>query len=802
MMFAVVQPDNDEHWRTHTAGGLMAKEEPDRWHSPLAKLRDRLSDALALKGLTKTQLAARSGLSRTTIQEAFRADGAVPSPETVVALARVLGLPEAEVLELRRRAAAHQDGSVAEHAGGPGRPIEQWDPHDLEVHPSGVSATASSVRMLSGYVRRTHDQVLAGSVSEVMEGRSRMLVLVGSSSTGKTRACWEAVQPLAETGWRLWHPYDPTRAEAALADLERVAPHTVVWLNEAQHYLGDPLVGERIAAALHSLLTDPSLGPVLILGTLWPEYEDQYSAIPRPGSPDPHSRVRELLAGRTMAVPDTFDQAALGTAATLAQEGDWLLTDALSRAGADGRVAQDLAGAPELLRRYQHGTPAAKALLEGAMDARRLGMGLHLPQAFLTDAAADYLADSDWDQLTNDWAEAAYADLARPVHGKQVPLGRTNPRPARRPPTGPTPTSVTVPPAGPMLRLADYLEQHGRVVRRHLCPPASFWHAAHVHLTLAGDLHILAEAATKMGRSQWAHHLRLRAAEAGHPDAMIKVAWEREGSGDQDGAESLFWQAAEAGEPSGLKFLGQIREGFRDWDGAEALYRRAADDGDPDARRGLARLRERVGDLEGAEVLYRQAAEEGDPNSLADLMMMLEHAGDREGAEAVARESTDAGFSLCFTILAQMRDEAGDPESAEAVAREAADDGDISPLLDLWRDRIDAGNLEGAESAFRQAAEANGGPTPAHLARNMEEAGDREGAEALALQVADAGDFYILRDLERMRGEAGDQEGLDALYRHAADAGHLRSLLGSERWKYGLDPDGSPSSPWDKEEGR
>ncbi|NYV73947.1 helix-turn-helix transcriptional regulator [Streptomyces sp. UH6] len=782
------------------AGGLVPSGEPEGWHSAVAKLRDKLRDALARKGLSKTQLAARSGLSRTTVQEAFRSEGAVPSAETVVALARVLGLPEVEMLELRRRAAARQNEAAAEYAGGPGRPIEQWDPHDLEVHPSGVSASGGSARKLSGYVRRTHDQLLADSVIEVMEGRSRMLVLVGSSSTGKTRACWEAVQPLAERGWRLWHPYDPTRAEAALAELERVAPHTVVWLNEAQHYLGDPLVGERIAAALHSLLTDPSLGPILILGTLWPEYEDQYSAVPRPGSPDPHSRVRELLAGRTVAVPDHFDQAALRTAITLAQEGDSLLADALSRAEADGRVTQDLAGAPELLRRYQHGTPAARALLEAAMDARRLGMSLHLPQAFLTDAAADYLTDRDWDQLTNDWVEAAYTDLARPVHGKQVPLSRTNPRPARRLPTGPAPTRATVPSAGPMRRLADYLEQHGRTVRHHLCPPASFWHAAYVHLKHPGDLNSLAEAAHDRGRSQWAYHLRLRAAETGSPDAMIKMAWVWERAGDHERAESLFWHAAEAGDPRGLKFLGQRREGFRDWEGAEDLYRRAADAGDPDARRGLARLRARVGDLEGAEALYRRAAEEGDPNSLADLMMMLEHAGNREGAEAVARESTVVGYSLCFTILAQMRDEAGDPESAEAIAREAAEDGDISPLLDLWRDRLDAGNLKGAESAFRMAEEVNGGPTPAHLARRMEEEGDQEGAEALALQVADSGDFYILRDLQRMRGEAGDEEGLDTLYRHAADAGHIRSLLGSDWGEYGLDADGSPSSAWDEEE--
>ncbi|MET9109620.1 hypothetical protein [Streptomyces zhihengii] len=86
---------------------------------------------------------------------------------------------------------------------------------------------------------------------------------MGTSSTGKTRACWQAVQPLAEKGWRLWHPFDPTRVEAALEDLHRVGPRTVVWLNEVQHYLGDREFGERIAAAEHHLLIDERRGPVL-----------------------------------------------------------------------------------------------------------------------------------------------------------------------------------------------------------------------------------------------------------------------------------------------------------------------------------------------------------------------------------------------------------------------------------------------------------------------------------------------------------------------------------------------------------
>ncbi|MFJ3934362.1 hypothetical protein [Streptomyces sp. NPDC090029] len=166
-----------------------------------------------------------------------------------------------------------------------------------------------------------------------------------------------------------------------MEELHRVGPRTVVWLNEAQHYLGDPHAGERIAAAIHTLLVQPERGPVLVLGTLWPDYAAQYTSLPPPMAPDPHSRVRELLAGRIVHVPAAFDPAALAKATALAEDGDWLLADALTRARSGGRLTQDLAGAPELLHRYDTASPPARALLDAAMDARRLGVSLHLPQA-------------------------------------------------------------------------------------------------------------------------------------------------------------------------------------------------------------------------------------------------------------------------------------------------------------------------------------------------------------------------------------------------------------------------------------
>ncbi|MFD9409394.1 hypothetical protein ACFWBN_20590 [Streptomyces sp. NPDC059989] len=602
-------------------------DEQTKADAALTELRKQLTDGLARTRLTKTQLATRARKGRTTVQQALQDGGPVPSAETVVALAQVLNLPVEQLMELRRTAAEATGTATGEGSPGPGKPIGEWDPHDLELHPAGSipirHESAVPERMLPGYVLRAHDEILGAAVLDAAQGRSRMVVLIGSSSTGKTRACWEAVQPLSAQGWRLWHPFDPTRAHAALKDLEHVAPHTVVWLNEAQHYLGDPRVGEQIAAAVRTLLTRSERGPVLVLGTLWPEYANEYTALLPPGTPDPHSQVRELLAGRTVTVPETFDEAALHTAASLAEGGDRLLSDALTRARFHGRVTQDLAGAPELERRYELGTPTARAVLEAAMDARRLGVGLHLPQAFLIDAAIDYLSDQDYDELTEDWAEAAFADLSHPVHGKQAPLRRTRPRPQRRPPSRPEPTPLQDgkvllhpcpmarpmfrladylpaagpalhlgPAAGPVFRLADYLEQHGRSARGALCPPASFWYAARTHLANPEDLNNLAEAAHSL-RLEWAHSLRQLAALAGHTGALVLLTTRRVKPIDQViGVERSHDDPKLALAAMAEKLI-------------KARHRLAGE-----ALTTLAMLHEGAGDLHAGEILRQKA---GDP---------------------------------------------------------------------------------------------------------------------------------------------------------------------------------------------
>ena len=170
--------------------------------------------------------------------------------------------------------------------------------------------------------------------------------------------------------------------------------------------------GERVAAGLRALLADTARAPVLVLGTLWP---DHYAALThRDGS-----QVRQMLDGTVIEVPTAFTGADLTALQKTATADDRLAWAA--EHSEDGQVTQYLAGGPELLERYYTALPAARALMDAAMDTRRLGMGAGLPQAFLEAAAPGYLTDTEWDALGEDWLEQALAYTAVPAKG---PAGR------------------------------------------------------------------------------------------------------------------------------------------------------------------------------------------------------------------------------------------------------------------------------------------------------------------------------------------------------------------------------------------
>jgi len=428
--------------------------------------------------------------------------------------------------EARRRANATRTHVLAEQAHTvleglrPGRPLAQvTDPFQLEVHRAIEVGDATGLPQLPRHVPREHDRRLAQVVQRAAAGTSALAVLVGGSSTGKTRACWEALHLLRDRDepWRLWHPIDPTRPDAVLADIGMVGPYTVVWLNEAQFYLADDALGERVAAGLRELLRDPDRGPVLVLATLWPNH---WATLTTRTDPDRHAQARELLDGHDIRVPDAFSETDLKALAEHSAE-DPRLREA-ARYAADGQITQYLAGVPVLMHRYTHAPPITKALIHAAMDARRLGAGPHLPLALLADAAPGYLTDTEWEQTGEDWLERALEYVTTPCNGIPgilVPIKTGTPRNRRTRRAGLA--SARTGPAdghGPRYRLADYLEQHGRRTRADEIPPIDFWTAAAAHAPRA-DQAALGRAARSRGLYRDAAQLLKNAATQGDTSA-------------------------------------------------------------------------------------------------------------------------------------------------------------------------------------------------------------------------------------------------------------------------------------------
>ena len=562
-----------------------------------------------------------------------------------------------------------------------GRPLaDVVDPFVLEVHrPVRPEGAPPGLPVLPPYVPREHDQVLGQAVRAATGGRSGIAVLVGGSSVGKTRACWEALALLRDQAppWRLWHPIDPSRPDAALAELPGIGPRTVVWLNEAQFYLDPPGLGERVAAGLRELLRDPGRVPVLVLATLWPEYWRDLTARPAGGA-DPHAQARELLAGHDITVPAAFTPAQMGQ---LARAADARMVLAV-RSAPDGAVIQFLAGAPELLARYRNAPPAARALIEAAMDARRLGMGPGLPQAFLAAAAPEYLTDDQWDALGKDWLEQALAYAAVPCKGARGPLTRIRPRPARHTARnrGDQPAS-TAAAAGPLYRLADYLDQYGRAHRAGQMPPAKFWSAATEHAP-ADDQATLGDAAHARGLYRDAAQLHKNAAASGNlraafylsdPPACLRA--------DPHPARWAAAHAALDNPDAVVGLLNGLRQAGADEQAAALLARdpaaHAALDNPAAVASLLFSLREAGADEQAAALAARAAAHAplDNPAAVALLLNGLQHAGaDEQAAVLAARAAAHAALDdpLGVASLLDSLQHAGADEQAAVLAARAA----------------------------------------------------------------------------------------------------------------------------------
>ena len=711
----------------------------------------------------------------------------------------------------------------------PSCPVDGLDAADA-LRPGGASAITApegpdTLPRLPPYVSRAHDTLLASVTRAVVAGRSRIAFLFGESSTGKTRACWEAVKQLPPT-WCLWRP---TGARDFVEHVSGVAPCTVLWLDElVRTLLDDPATARTVSESLRLLLDDRRCKPVLVLATLSNKSYTALADEPPEGEPDPYRHIRTLMQNCSLRVEDRFGPDGLAALRAVAGS-DQLLAQAAERA-TDSKITQYLAGVPQLLRRYEAASADVKALVHAAIDARRFGHPPVIDHAWLDRACWRYLdVEVDWggSDGPENWPQRRTQALEyalRPSYGTPGPLRLA-------------PLAEDQPGAGSGYLLADYLEQEGAIERAGAYPPDSFWEATVREVTDAAVLHRMAQNAQRRGRCPRAAQLYRLAADRGDTTALDPLAVLLHRAGDVTGAWATADEAAQRGAPTVFRTVGALRERDGDLDGADSLYERAVHAGDRRACIELVRLREDRGDRDGAraagllgeiglggndglqflahglekdgkpeeaEAVALLAAERGDPWTGHLLIQVRTSNGDPEGAAHFARTLADRGDEKALFMLVMLREGAGDTAGAEAAAVDAARRGDGMPLVGLARHRIQRGDLEGAFAVEKLAQEHGDdatrwkvigafGPLTAKVeamdrapdadpsvnlrfaAGLREQMGQHEWAEQLYTLCAFMGDVESLLPLGRLRERRGDLTGAMNRYFEAALSGNDRA---------------------------
>ncbi|MEV4891787.1 hypothetical protein AB0K48_20635 [Nonomuraea sp. NPDC055795] len=233
--------------------------------------------------------------------------------------------------------------------------------------------------------------------------RGGMVVLVGSSGSGKTRSAWELVRQTLP-GWWLWHPRDAAHVRQYA---RRPQTKVVVWLDELHTYLREP--GGLDAGTIRALLHAGNI----VIATLRPSHHGAYLTAPASGlheDPEQANAGEILKLAETMHVSDSFSAAEVSRAQVMP---DWRLKATLRQGR--GQVTPWLAGAPQLMARWRSADPYVRAVLRAALEASATGpieaQDLHQMASSHCDAQQRATAPPDW-------FDSAIAYATAPVAGR------------------------------------------------------------------------------------------------------------------------------------------------------------------------------------------------------------------------------------------------------------------------------------------------------------------------------------------------------------------------------------------------
>ncbi|WP_261562884.1 tetratricopeptide repeat protein [Frankia tisae] len=520
--------------------------------------------------------------------------------------------------------------------------VRDANPRSLGVH--AAIDVPGAVGELPRYVPRDIDVRLRSAVRI----GSGFLLLIGSSSVGKTRCAYEAL--LAEhPDWLLFHPPDLAHLDAFAA-----APtsHTVVWLDELQRYLAAGLNSSTVRA-LRNVRQ-----PILIVGTLWPDaYHTFGTPPPLDAHDDPFFRQRDVLGLATVMVVSPVLSTAELDHAVLAAATDPRLAATLNSSYG---MTQALSAAPELIHRWEAAPNRHTwALIAAATDARRVGVRSPLSADLLRASIPGYLTPTERAKAPINWFETALSYATTELHGAASVLA-----PVAEEMGAPTGYSV-----------ADYVYQHALQTRRSAVPPETAWIAYVEHLSDSADRLAVADSA----EDRKLYHQAERLYRSVGPVALPSLALLQFKAGRNSEAEDS-WRAAITAidDPNSRIWLaGRLADRDR-FDEAEQLLREAIAAGLVDGRSRLGSLLEKLGRLDEAEQVFREGVAGIDPDAWFGLAEVLKKQGRIDEAENVLREaiatggfdeSAGGGGGPRYWLTVLLRDQ-GRCEDAERVCRD------------------------------------------------------------------------------------------------------------------------------------
>jgi hypothetical protein len=646
------------------------------------------------------------------------------------------------------------------------------------------------------------DRDIAPKVREWMHGAAAtggFLLLVGNSSVGKTRLLYQAARECLSDFSVLAPDLGDGTLVNTVADTTFHLPKLIVWLDELQRFLHGPYLtpgSTAVTAASIRRLLDADT-PVVIVGSLWPEYAAQLrSTYPDPitNQPQPlypatvdildHRRLREIALG-------TFSEDERRTTARL-RDKDPRLAHALAARDRDRgyNITEFLAGAPELVRRYERATVDQLAVIHAAVDARRLGLQAPLTEALLAAVARGYLHTVHPDDT---WFPPALAEVT------------SDQRPADRA----TALLVPVPSADRTTTLgytvADYLLQRLTHQRRSARLPAATWQVLIDHPHNPDDLYRLTNNAVIRLLYPYAEALYRRADARDSPTAEQLVEGQAQLRSIDD-AIAMMGPVRDVSDDSVAYRLAnqEAREVFRAF-----AY------GDNSAHDGLAGLLARQGRVDEAIEGLRTQAEAGSnpaANRLAKLLAEQGHvaelraradSGDdfaayrlaellaEQGHVAELRARADSGDDFADRRLAELLAEQGHVEELQTRADAGSNPADrrltklrLAELL-AWQSYVP--ELQPRAETLDRLAAADRLAEQGHVAelRARADSGDDFAAHRLAellaeqggiaeLQArADARDDIAARRLAELLAEQGRVEEAIEVLRAGADAGDI-----------------------------